>query len=302
MASGYSEDGVFNIAESTYEYSKGLAKAIEEGRFHVRSSSYGKTKAPFDRLVPKDMFDEKRARFYLQLINTKYLNQHARRLLITIAKKARFSDFTGSLRHSYHAIVFGNNPNTTAYHIQKGDLNPITIVPPKRSSRKTWGKFKINKYYKNGRQRVVRRKYNPRYAYRQSGPGFTKVLDQRAGVDMNTYGYERMYNRYKKVKTKDRRYLKPNESWLPYGLDPAKYRTIRNAGGKGVEGQLVIVNTNPASRFNRLQGKVFSNRGKLLTNKDINELKMSVRAVSTSIVRKQIYDITRYYDKKSRRY
>lgn len=300
MATGYNEDGVFNVSTSTYEYSKGLAKAIEEGRFHEGRSSYGKTKAPFNRLVPKGMYDEKRAKFYLQLINTKYLNQHARRLLITIAKKARFSDFTGSLRHSYHAIVFGNNPSTTAYHIQKGDLNPITVVPPKRSSRKSWGRFKI--YDKNGKRKIVRRKHYAMYALRQSGPGFTKVLDQRAGVDMNTYGYERMYNRYKKVKTKDRRYLKSNESWLPYGLDPAKYRTIRNAGGKGVEGQLVIVNTNPASRFNRLQGKVFSNRGRLLTNKDINELKISVRAVSTSIIRKQLYDISRYYNKKSSYY
>ena len=58
----------------------------------------------------------------------------------------------------------------------------------------SWGKFKINKFNKNGKQRVVRRKHYPRFAYRQSGSTETRIIDKVRGVDENSYGGTRLYN------------------------------------------------------------------------------------------------------------
>lgn len=293
---------------------------------------YGRTRSPYNRALPRNVYERRlrKARFddIYSILTYQFLNDNAKKILVKLAKRGRFADFTGSLRYSYQAIVSIDNPNypTVSHVLNNGDLSPITQAGYIRSTKKVWGRFKLkDKYYKNGKQRVVRRKYNPRYAMRQSGSSFIKVIDKRAGEDENSFGGTRRYNSYRRLKARNKRYLKHWESGFPYKADQYKYAKIVKAGspyygsvnnglsrssrGVGrylrpekVEAQLMIINANPASEFRNVRDRVFPvrRRSELLTNKNISDFQGQVRKVSVSLIEKLFRDQA-YYNNVTKR-
>ena len=282
----------------------------EFGNLKNLDSSFGDLAK--NALNKRDKFDKRNVRYDRQKQITRdilgielyqFLCKNAHRILLSIAKKAKFSDFTGTLRYSYKALVFVDNPNypTRSFSIGKDQLSPIRLTGYIRSTKKTWARFKINKFNKNGKQRVVRRKHYPRFAYRQSGSTETRIIDKVKGVDENSYGGTRQYNSYIVKKNKDKRYLKYWEQTFPYELKPQLYRKIgKNTRSNNIYAHLVIVNTDPVSSFSNMRHRIFNTRrgSDLITNKDMKELKMAIGSVSSRILKKNLRDISYYNNKK----
>ena len=125
----------------------------EFGNLKNLDSSFGDLAK--NALNKRDKFDKRNIRYDRQKQITRdilgielyqFLCKNAHRILLSIAKKAKFSDFTGTLRYSYKALVFVDNPNypTRSFSIGKDELSPIRLTGYIRSTKKTWAKFKIN--------------------------------------------------------------------------------------------------------------------------------------------------------------